>query len=30
VELGLKYPSGVYFLQITGDQWSETRKLIVD
>jgi hypothetical protein len=30
VEIGLKFPSGVYFLQLTGDQWSETRKLVVE
>jgi hypothetical protein len=29
IELNLNYPAGVYFIQVAGEGWSETRKLVI-
>ena len=29
-EIAISYPAGIYFLQITGDNWQETKKLVVE
>jgi hypothetical protein len=30
IELGLNYPSGIYFIEIAGEGWREVRKLVVE
>ena len=29
-EIDLSYPAGIYFIQVTGDNWQETKKLVVE
>ena len=29
-EIGLSYPAGNYFIHVTGDNWQETKKLVVE